>query len=544
MIGDPAENSSEQAPAPLCEWLCRTSAVVAAFAGPLAVGAVTTGVAIATSHETISENGVVARVEPDLNGKITLDIGPLAFRVPLDDLTKGLGPFSATVGGTVSIQGADATTSVRVSAADAPDAVTNGFVRTQESLKNQYSRALFLGVLSMFMTGSAIEVARRTKGVNPVWPGAVAVVASAGLAGASLPAVSSSQFEDAQWRPALSYIPAAQKKAVNEVLPEIAQKIEIRGGNDQARDRVAELVDNAITRPLKYWEERSKEFAEKIPNVLPAKKPGEERVLVIADLHGNVIMTELLQTMIRSTEVDTIVFTGDNGPGSPFDHRLLGPMLNSLEEIGVTIVYVTGNHDIPAGNKAFELAGAKELNGKPMKVGGLWLYGGRDNTETPLGRGTEEKWPTDENSQRLSDGACGFDQAKTINAAFFHRPEVAKQTGANGCAQIVVSGHTHTQIDPVLTEGNGTRIYRMWSGTSAGAKDVLTFGYPQVQADLTLLAFDEGELSGWQRYTIPRPIKEPIQLTPFNSVKPTRTYHELQRALLQGALLRNIPIGS
>ena len=65
MIGDSAENSSEQAPAPLCEWLCRTSAVVAAFAGPLAVGAVTTGVAIATSHETISETVLGVRQRHD-----------------------------------------------------------------------------------------------------------------------------------------------------------------------------------------------------------------------------------------------------------------------------------------------------------------------------------------------------------------------------------------------------------------------------------------------------------------------------------------------
>jgi predicted phosphodiesterase/uncharacterized protein YqgV (UPF0045/DUF77 family) len=515
--------------------------------GAMAVGLGTTGLATISSHETLSEQGVLVRVEPRLDGHITLDEGLIAVRASTDDIFNGSLKLPAElVGGNIAVQGADATSRVDVSVARAPDTIAKIVTAAEESLRHQYYRAVLFGLVGAAATGGAIEMARRKKGVNPVWPTGAALLASIGVAAAVHPAISQTSLEEAQWSTALSYVPEAQRSIVAKALPETMQKISVRGGNDQARSVIKKFVNDRIVQPLRYYEDKAAEFAATVPDTLPEKHGDETRVLVLADLHGNALMAQYIASMVRNSEADIVAFVGDNGPGLPFDDVLIQPILASVQAAGAQVVYVTGNHDVTAGNKAFQSAGAIELNGKPVLVQGLMLFGAEDNLSTPLGKESYEKWPTAPYAQKLANTACQSQDGETINAAFFHRPAVAADTLAEACAQIVVTGHMHRQEDPALVEEDGYSTYKLWNGTSAGAENVFTFGMPapSVDADTTLLSFRGGDFYGWQRYTLSSK-SGGLVITPFALAKPTFTHQEAEAARSQYMRNRhNIPVGT
>lgn len=520
-------------------------------AAAMTVGAAAALVAATGGHDTISTEGAIVRVEPAFDGTVRADAGPVALRVPSKDVLRLPLGASRFIGADARWQGLDATDTSRFSPEKFEEQLVGSANKIRSSITRQFARAGTYGTLAFLGAGVCLPYFRR-KGLNGKFS---KYVAPAGVVGISVLGVSAvhpdmreTTLEAAQWQSGMNLVPAQYKQQANEILPEQFKHVEVRGANNQVKQWVADQVEGKIIEPLEMYDRVSAEFLSRITEALPPKSQGEKRVLVLSDLHSNFVVAPYIKTVANGTSADVVAFLGDNGSGTFLDRWFVPPLIQAAQE-AESVVKVDGNHDNGDSKQAFKDAGVTNLDGKVVvRASGLSIFGAPDNTFSEYGGNTTLIGPeTEEYAETLAKEAC--DTEEPINLAILHRPQVAAALARYGCAEVVGSGHYHSQIDPQAQTKFGMNIEVFRSGSSSGAEGSLSVGSPIGTADITLLSYrlDESgkyRFAGWQRYSVNASGR--LEIVPFTIVEPTVTAQDVAAAQKQattGKRRPNMPVG-
>lgn len=116
---------------------------------------------------------------------------------------------------------------------------------------------------------------------------------------------------------------------------------------------------------------------------LPDFEPSDDavRLLHVSDIHNNPQAYDLIRTLVDDFSVDAVVDTGDI---SDWGTGAETPLTAPIGRLGVPYVFVRGNHDSPATERALDaLPNAVVLDGAAQTVAGLRLWGIGDPRFTP-----------------------------------------------------------------------------------------------------------------------------------------------------------------
>jgi hypothetical protein len=198
----------------------------------------------------------------------------------------------------------------------------------------------------------------------------------------------------------------------------------------QYRAQLAELVDNVATLYL---------AGERLPTFAPGRTI---RVLHVSDIHLNPAAFDLISQLVDKFGIDVVADTGDLTDWGTVPETEL---VRRIGKLGVPYVYVRGNHDSRATQRAVDRQPRTVvLDGDPATVVGLRFWGIGDPRYTPdksqaVGGGSEQDRalafaPTV--ADRLTE-----DQPPPVDVVMVHDERMAADLG--GQVPLVLAGHTH-----------------------------------------------------------------------------------------------------
>jgi len=246
---------------------------------------------------------------------------------------------------------------------------------------------------------------------------------------------------------------------------------------DQIKDRTGQVVSNI------------KNLFANIDSLAvlgnPIKEKETRAILLVSDLHSNMIGVQFMKTLAEHFKVDFIIDAGDiTDLGSPLE----AGMIEGLRNLDVPHVFVPGNHDTP--QIARFLSGIKStyvLNGGTITLDGLRIYGSPD----PLFQLGKVEAKDEEEWDRILNI-----QTKALRTALQKqgRPDILvvhNQWVADGLideAPLIVTGHTHSLdleqsdhgvlINPGTTGAAGLRGF--YSQTDLPYSAVIVYVRPKI----------------------------------------------------------------
>lgn len=221
----------------------------------------------------------------------------------------------------------------------------------------------------------------------------------------------------------------------------------------------------------------------------PARDPDDPEpvvALVVSDLHCNVGMGQVIRAVLEESGADLVLNAGDTTMnGTPVEAYCVTAFAQAAR--GVPVVVADGNHDSPQTAAQERAEGWTVLDGRVVEVAGIRIAGDADPRATRVGVGTvlqgEETVP--ERAVRLRDAVCADEQG--VDIVLTHDLRVGADAVAAGCAPALVSGHYHRRIGPLRQDG-GVRYVS--SSTAGAALGQPTVGPLNAVAEMTLLQFD------------------------------------------------------
>ncbi|MEU6720185.1 metallophosphoesterase [Nonomuraea sp. NPDC046802] len=220
--------------------------------------------------------------------------------------------------------------------------------------------------------------------------------------------------------------------------------------------------------------------------------PKSIRVLHVSDIHINPIAWNVIRSLKDQFAVDLIVDTGDiSDHGTKPENKFV----DEVGRLGVPYVYVRGNHDSMATQKAVDKQkNAIVLDDRSEKVAGLTIYGLGDPRFTP------DK-SVDVNSDPASLGQFArshLGQVGKPDLIAVHDPDVGR--GFTGAAPMILSGHTHNRKTTMLP--SGTRMLIQGSTGGAGLRALEHAQPTPVQASVLYFDRDTKRLRAWDDITL------------------------------------------
>jgi predicted MPP superfamily phosphohydrolase len=229
-----------------------------------------------------------------------------------------------------------------------------------------------------------------------------------------------------------------------------------------------------------------------VTSTLPAYTPDPTtiRLLHVADLHLNPAAWEVIRSVTHQYDIDVIVDSGDIvDHGSGPENRYV----EGIATLGVPYVYVRGNHDSQATERAVRRQrGAVVLTGKPVDVGGLRLLGDGDPRFTP-DRAVEA--PSDDRVREMGSRLAFEARAsqQPVDFAVVHDPTAAEPL--DGTVPLILAGHTHRRSTKLL-EG-GTRLFVQGSTGGAGLRALEPSEPTPVQCSVLYIDRSTKKLQAW-----------------------------------------------
>jgi Icc-related predicted phosphoesterase len=187
--------------------------------------------------------------------------------------------------------------------------------------------------------------------------------------------------------------------------------------------------------------------------------PSSIRILHVSDIHLNLSVWPIMRTIIEQYQVDAVVDTGDIADhGTAAEGRLLA----GVAQLGVPYVFIAGNHDSPAVERAVDaLPRTTVLDGQEVTVAGLRILGDRDPRFTP------DKSTTPNSAEVVAEGERLATTARTLaeppDIVLVHDPTAAPPLA--GATPLVLAGHVHQRREEDLGEGTLLLV----QGSSGGA---------------------------------------------------------------------------
>ncbi|RCG23662.1 hypothetical protein DTL70_13520 [Streptomyces diacarni] len=258
-----------------------------------------------------------------------------------------------------------------------------------------------------------------------------------------------------------------------------------------------------------------KELARLVTNVtklydatstLPAYQPDPSttRVLHVSDIHLNPAAWHIVRSLVEQYDIDVIIDSGDTmDHGTAAENGFLDPITG----LGAPYVWVRGNHDSAATQKAVEELAGKDGaqvhvldSGTPVNVAGLRLAGWGDPQFTPDRSVAPEGDPAErDRGRRLAASLRAQRAAGTpVDIAVGHNPVLAEQT--DGLVPLALAGHTHNRKTRVLP--HDTRLMTQGSTGGSGLRAVEGDEPDKVQASVLYLDRDTDRLQAWDAITL------------------------------------------
>lgn len=189
----------------------------------------------------------------------------------------------------------------------------------------------------------------------------------------------------------------------------------------------------------------------------------KETLLYYTDLHCNIGMSEIIGKTSRLYHADMLISGGDDTmSGTDIEEQCIRAVARNTKDMQRLVS--PGNHDSAQTEQQFARHGFKVLNGSITEFGGYTFLGDDDPRESIFGQSIHQKRAETvrEMGDRLSAVAC----AQEVDFLIVHDPVAGQKTAENGCAKLILSGHTHTER--FITEGS---VAPHLTGESAGGAE-------------------------------------------------------------------------
>ncbi len=197
------------------------------------------------------------------------------------------------------------------------------------------------------------------------------------------------------------------------------------------RAQLSDLVGNVVT---------LYQAAQALPTFDP--DDGTVRVLHVSDIHNNPQAFDLIELLVDQFDIDAVADTGDiTDWGTEPETRLL----ERIGEVGVPYLWVRGNHDSDATQRAVTAqANAMVLDGEARTVAGLRFWGIADTRYTPNKDQRTGKDVERDQAEAFAPEVADLlaeDEPPAIDIVMVHDPRMAGAIG--GDVPLVLAGHTH-----------------------------------------------------------------------------------------------------
>ncbi|TMR34636.1 metallophosphoesterase [Nonomuraea zeae] len=220
--------------------------------------------------------------------------------------------------------------------------------------------------------------------------------------------------------------------------------------------------------------------------------PKSIRVLHISDIHINPIAWNVIRSLKDQFAVNLIIDTGDiSDHGTKAENKFV----DEIGRLGVPYVYVRGNHDSMATQRAVEKQkNAIVLDNKTRSVAGLDIYGLGDPRFTPDKSVTVASDPDALGQFARSHLA----QVNKPDVIAVHDPDIGR--GFTGAAPMILAGHTHERKTTMLP--SGTRMLVQGSTGGAGLRALEHAQPTPVQASVLYFDKETKRLRAWDDITL------------------------------------------
>jgi len=212
-------------------------------------------------------------------------------------------------------------------------------------------------------------------------------------------------------------------------------------------------------------------------------------MLLVSDLHCNVGMAPLIQSVADLSGADLVLDGGDTTiNGTAVEQYCITTFAGAVPD-GVPVVVSNGNHDSAETAAQERRAGMTVLGGEVVTVAGVRILGDGDPNQTRIGGGTSlgGDETAGEEGERLARTAC---EDAGVDLLLIHAPRVGDAALERGCVPVQLSGHTHTRAGPAPF-GLGVRYVN--ASTAGAALGQPTVGPLRGTAEMTVLRFDPDE---------------------------------------------------
>ncbi|HEU5150813.1 MAG TPA: metallophosphoesterase [Iamia sp.] len=219
---------------------------------------------------------------------------------------------------------------------------------------------------------------------------------------------------------------------------------------------------------------------------------GTVAVLHVSDIHLNPQAFTMISELVDQFAIDVVVDTGDiNDWGT----ELEGRFASFIEDVDAPYVYVRGNHDSQATQRAVRRQdNAVVLDGDATTVAGLRIWGIGDPRFTPdksrAGSGEDEQQVADDFAAETATDLAVADEDQPVDIALVHDPRTAADLG--GLVPLVLAGHRHRRAVEDL--GDGTQLRVEGSTGGAGLRSLQKEDPVPLQASILYLDRADGTL--------------------------------------------------
>lgn len=297
--------------------------------------------------------------------------------------------------------------------------------------------------------------------------------------------------DEHSWQPLGRYVSGV-------TLPEEAEGLELTG--NPTTNATQRLVLSALD-----TYDQSKDFYDAVrerADELVLRVPSEDETVavIVSDRHDNIGMDPVARAIAEVGGADVVLDAGDDtSTGSEWEAFSLDSLNRAFR--GFERYAVSGNHDHGRYVSSYlQDRGWTTASQEPVPgPGGGTFLSFDDPRSSGLGNWRDQRGPSvEELAQRIADAAC--DSEERVNTLLVHDKDMGTVALERGCVDLVVSGHQHVQLGPVLVAGeNGERGYAYTNGTTGGAAYAIAVGSKlRRPAQVTLVTYLEGRPVGLQ----------------------------------------------
>lgn len=234
-----------------------------------------------------------------------------------------------------------------------------------------------------------------------------------------------------------------------------------------------------------------------VTSSLPAytADPTAIRVLFVSDIHLNPAAWEIIRSITSQFDINIIVDTGDIS-----DHGSIpeNQFVEGIERLGVPYVYVRGNHDSLATQRAVAAqSNAIVLDNSSVELEGLRIVGIGDPRFTPDKEIRPEDPPLPsiaETGQRLADLA----RREPPDIAMAHDADMAKEL--DGLVPLFLAGHFHRREQHELPAG--TLLFQQGSTGASGLRGLEKERPTPVRCSVLYFSRESKTLQAWDDITL------------------------------------------